>query len=64
MRFAKQTLDLVEKYEGLGYEIHVGNNPRMDLTKKWADHDLVRIARTNSRYHGNCVRTVWATKKL
>ena len=64
MRFAKQTLERIEKYEGLGYEIHIGNNPRMDRAKKWASHDVVRIARTNSRRHGHCVRTVWAAKKL
>lgn len=63
MKFAKQTERLIEQYAKDGYEIHVGNNPRMDQAPKWQGHHLVRLAQTNSRYHGRSVRTVWAAKR-
>ena len=63
MRFAKKTIEMIEEYRSLGYDIHVGNNPRMDTHKKWANHHLVRIAQTNDRRSGLCRRTVWASKK-
>lgn len=62
MRFAKKTRELILQYELLGYTIHIGNNPFMDKTKKWAGHDLVKLAQTNCRYSGFCKRTVWASK--
>lgn len=63
MKFAKKTIELIEKYKSLGYEIHVGNNPRMGKTEKWKNHDLIRIAQTNDRRSGLCKRTIWASKE-
>ena len=62
MRFAKKTRELILHYELLGYRIHIGNNPFMDKTRKWANYDLVKIAQTNCRYSGFCKRTVWASR--
>ena len=63
MEFAKKTIQKMDNYIQQGFEIIVGNNPRMNNFKKWAHHDLILLARTNSRTHGYCIRTVWAIKK-
>lgn len=63
MKFAKTTIEKIEHYKSLGYQIHIGNNPRMNKTKKWANYHLVRIAQTNDRRSGLCKRTVWASKE-
>ncbi len=62
MKFAKKTIQKMDECVEQGFKIIVGNNPYMDSFKKWANHDLILLARTNSRTHGYCIRTVWAIK--
>ena len=63
MQFAKKTIQKMDEYVERGFGIIIGNNPFMDSFKKWANHDLILLARTNSRTHGYCIRTVWAIKQ-
>lgn len=63
MGFSKKTKSLIEEYESMGYEIIIGNNPRLPEAKKWADYECVRLCLTNSKYHGYSVHTVWAVRK-
>lgn len=60
--YAKSTLEKIDHYESEGYTIICGNNPFLDKARKWAGHECVRLAQTNSRRHGRCVSTVWAVK--
>ena len=62
MRFAKETLEKMETYEALGYEVIVGNDWRLGQRPKYRDFDCVKLAQTNHRQHGKSVRTVWAIK--
>ena len=64
MKFTKKTIKKMDECIQQGFEIVVGNNPYMDSFKKWANHNLILLARTNSRTHGYCIRTVWAIKKI
>ena len=64
MEFAKKTIRKMESAQSEGYSIIIGNNPYMRNAKKWKNHDLILLARTNARTHGYCIRTVWATKKM
>tara|TARA_R100000687_G_C6324860_1_gene106760 strand:+ start:318 stop:512 length:195 start_codon:yes stop_codon:yes gene_type:complete len=64
MKFTKKTIKKMDECIQKGFEIVVGNNPYMDSFKKWANHNLILLARTNSRTHGYCIRTVWAIKKI
>ena len=34
----------------------------MNKAKKWAGFDTVRVAQTNSRFHGKSIQTLWAVK--
>ena len=52
MKFAKKTIQKMDKYVEQGFEIVIGNNPYMDSFKKWANNDLILLARTNTRNHG------------
>ena len=63
MGFSKKTKRLIEEYESMGYEIIIGNNPRLPEAKKWADYECVRLCLTNSKHHGYSVHTVWAVRK-
>tara|TARA_Y100000310_G_scaffold56897_1_gene52183 strand:+ start:1149 stop:1358 length:210 start_codon:yes stop_codon:yes gene_type:complete len=62
MEFAKKTIRKMESAQSEGYSIIIGNNPYMRDTKKWKNHDLILLARTNARTHGYCIRTVWAAR--
>jgi UDP-N-acetylmuramyl pentapeptide synthase len=57
------TAETIETLSAEGYQILVGNNPRMDKAKKWANVDLIRVSQVNSRTHGKSVRTIWAVKE-
>jgi len=63
MGMSKKTLSLIEEYESMGYEIIIGNNPRLPDSKKWSEYECVRLCLTNSRYHGWSIRTVWAVRR-
>lgn len=63
MKYAAQTIRRMKEHEVLGYEIIEGNNPDLPYAKKWKGHECVRLARTNSKRHGWCIRTVWAVRK-
>lgn len=62
MNFAESTKKKMTKMEAEGYAIVVGNDWRLNRRPKWAGFDCVRIAQTNDRFHGRCVRTVWAVR--
>lgn len=62
MAYAKSTLEKIARYEAEGYTVICGNNPFLNKTRKWAGHECIRLAQTNSRYHGRCISTVWAVK--
>jgi hypothetical protein len=61
-RFSAETLQRMEQAESDGFEIIIGNNPYLDKAAKWANHEVRKIAQTNSRRHGRPVRTVWAVR--
>ena len=63
MGFSKKTKSRIDMYSSMGYEIIIGNNPRLPDAKKWADYECVRLCLTNSKYHGYSVHTVWAVRK-
>tara|TARA_B100000214_G_scaffold375332_1_gene361214 strand:- start:2793 stop:3203 length:411 start_codon:yes stop_codon:yes gene_type:complete len=63
MGMSKKTLSLIEEYASMGYEIIIGNNPRLPEAKKWANYECVRLCRTNSPTHGWSIRTVWAVRR-
>jgi predicted HAD superfamily phosphohydrolase YqeG len=48
--------EMIEEYKTKGYQIHVGNNPKMHRTKKWANHCLIRLTHRGTKY------TIWASK--
>lgn len=56
------TADKIAAAVSDGFQIHIGNNPRMDSAKKWASCQVRRISLVNSRHHGKTIRTIWATK--
>ena len=61
MKLANKTLDLIKDHEARGFEILIGNNPRLSRRPKWQNHICVRLAHTNGA-SGLCKRTVWAVK--
>jgi len=63
MDASKYSEQLAAAYSDAGYTIHDGNNPRMPYAKKWKNHIVVCIRRTNSKTHGHCINTTFATKK-
>lgn len=46
-----------------GFRFIPGNNPRLGNTNKWRYNSPIRIAQTNSRYHGMSVQTLWAVRE-
>lgn len=64
MKHTEKTLEKVAFYQAQGYAIIEGNNHRLPTRKKYRDYEIVRIARTNSRYHGHCINTIWAVKPV
>ena len=63
MKYAAQTIRRMKEHEAQGFAIIEGNNPDLPYAKKWKGHECVRLARTNSKRHGWCIRTVWAVRK-
>jgi len=63
MGFSKKTKRLIDQYKSMGYEIIIGNNPRLPDAKCWQDYECVRLCLTNSKYHGWSIRTVWAVRR-
>ena len=63
MGFSKKTKSRIDMYSSMGYEIIIGNNPRLPEAKKWSDYECVRLCQTNSKHHGYSVHTVWAVRK-
>jgi hypothetical protein len=61
---SKKTIEKIKKYKDLGYEIIIGNNPKLPQSKKYNNCECIRLCLTNSRYHGWSIRTVWAVKKI
>ncbi len=64
MGMSKKTKSLIEEYASKGFEIIIGNNPRLLDAKKWRNYECVRLCLTNSKFHGYSVRTVWAVRRL
>ena len=64
MGMSKKTLSLIDSYSSMGYEIIIGNNPRLPDAKKWSGYECVSLCRTNSRYHGWSIRTVFAVRRV
>lgn len=62
MSYALQTIAKIAAHKAAGYEIIEGNAPFLNKSAKWARHECVRLAQTNSRRHGRSVSTVWAVK--
>ena len=63
MGFSKKTKSRIDMYRSMGYEIIIGNNPRLPDAKCWQDYECVRLCQTNSKHHGWSIRTVWAVRK-
>ena len=64
MGMSKKTKSLIDQFESRGYDIIIGNNPRLPESKRWADYECVRLCLTNSKHHGWCIRTVWAVRRV
>ena len=62
MKFAKSTLEKMTAFRNNGFDIIIGNAPFLNKSKKWSNHECVRLARTNSRKTGYSKRTVWAVR--
>lgn len=58
----QKTRDTMRELTAQGYTIIEGNNPYLPRRKKYAGYDIVRIAQTNSRYHGKSINTVFAIR--
>jgi len=61
-KISDDTASEIERLSADGYRIIVGNNPFLDRAKKYAGMSVVRISHVNSRFHGRCIRTIWAVK--
>ena len=59
---APRTARLIDKHLEVGYPIVVGNDWQKSQRPKYAGREMRLIARTNSRRHGKCLRTIWAIK--
>lgn len=64
MNHTSKTLEKIAHYTALGYTIIEGNNHRLPSRKKYHNHEVIRLAQTNSRIHGLCINTVYAIKKI
>lgn len=63
-RFSSNTLTKIAQAEAEGFTIVIGNDWQLDERPKWERHECKLLSRVNSRWHGWCVRTVWAVRPL
>jgi len=63
MKFARATTEKINQFRRDGWSIVIGNDWQKDRRPKWKNHELVRIAQTNSKKHGKPLRVVWAMRR-
>ncbi|MFA6235077.1 MAG: hypothetical protein WC824_12965 [Bacteroidota bacterium] len=62
MKFAKTTIEKMDKARAEGFTVIVGNDWRLKRRPKYQSFEVRKIAQTNDRHHGRSVRTVWAIR--
>ena len=60
--FASSTVCKLKDHLTRGYDLIVGNDPKLGARPKWDDHDCVRLNLLNDRRDGWPLRTVWAVR--
>jgi hypothetical protein len=63
MRYAKETLEKIQRYEGLGYEIVENTNRNYPNAQCRRNLEIVKLAHTNHRVHGWPKRIIWAQRE-
>jgi hypothetical protein len=64
-RFSRGTKATMQGYLDKGWSIVLGADWRLSQRPKWTSrYEVRKVAQTNGRRHGKCVRVVWAVKLL
>ena len=63
MRYAAKTLEKIEKYKSMGFEIVENKNWRFGETNTHKYFKIVKLAQTNDCQSGYPKRIIWAVKK-
>jgi len=59
---ASVTIQKIKSHIEKGFKILLGNDFRLANRPKWSGSQTIKLADTNSKNHGRCIRTVWAVK--
>jgi hypothetical protein len=62
-RGPKQTEQRIKVFERNGWTIIDGNDWRLPTRGRYLNYFVVRLAQTNHKRHGKCIRTVFAVRK-
>ena len=60
----RQTQRRIKLARELGYDIIDGNDYKLPDRKKWEEHYVIALRKTNSRTRGFCVATTFAVKPV
>ncbi len=61
-RVQDSTMVKIEKFIADGWDVIVGNTRPKNQKTIYGKINHVLLSRVNSRYHGKCIRTIWAVK--
>jgi hypothetical protein len=58
------TMERMRALADLGYQFVMGNNPAPKRSVYGCPIDqAVRVSQVNHRFHGKCIRTIWAVSR-